>query len=168
MKTIAIAIVLVSLVACSQSVDDEAARRSTKWDENKEVVREFMAIMDSQRFDRFDEVLSSDMVAHLPSGDLTRDQADGLVKMFYIGFPDLRHDVEEVVALEDGRVLLRGTLRGTHGGEFLGMPASELPISFRQMAIYRIVNGRIAEIWEESDGLGLWQQIGAIPSDLTR
>jgi predicted ester cyclase len=48
------------------------------------------------------------------------------------------------------------------------MPASELPISFRQMAIYRIVNGRIAEMWEESDGLGLWQQIGVIPSDLTR
>ena len=131
MKTIAIAIVLISLVACSQSADDEAALRSTTWDENKEVVRQFMAIMDSQRFDQFDEVLSSDMVAHLPSGDLTRDQADGLVKMFYIGFPDLRHDVEEVVALEDGRVLLRGTLRGTHGGEFLGMPASQLPISFR-------------------------------------
>ena len=168
MKILAIAIVLTSMVACSQSTDDEAVGRSTTWDENKEVVRQFMAIMDSQRFDRFDEVLTSDMVAHLPSGDLTRDQADGLVKMFYIGFPDLRHDVEEVVALEDGRVLLRGTLRGTHGGEFLGMPASQLPISFRQMAIYRIVNGRIAEIWEESDGLGLWQQIGVIPSDLTR
>ena len=100
MKILAITIVLTSIVGCAQSTDDEVVGRSTTWDENKEVVRQFMAIMDSQSFDRFDEVLASDMVAHLPSGDLTRDQADGLVKMFYIGFPDLRHDVEEVVALE--------------------------------------------------------------------
>ena len=106
MKILAIAIVLTSMVACSQSTDDEAVGRSTTWDENKEVVRQFMAIMDSQRFDRFDEVLTSDMVAHLASGDLTRAQADGLVKMFYAGFPDLRHDVEEVVAAADPDLVL--------------------------------------------------------------
>ncbi len=52
MKILAIAIVLTSMVACSQSTDDEAVGRSTTWDENKAVVRQFMAIMDSQRFDR--------------------------------------------------------------------------------------------------------------------
>jgi predicted ester cyclase len=45
----------------------------------------------------------------------------GTVRMVTAGFPDNRHEVEEVVA-EGDTVVLRCTLTGTNEGEFMGMP----------------------------------------------
>ena len=67
-------------------------------EQNKEVVRRFMTIMDNQDFHLLDEVWAPDMVLHLAGVDFERDQVEGFVRMFYAGFPDLRHEVEEIMA----------------------------------------------------------------------
>ena len=52
--------------------------------------------------------------------------------------------------------------RATHsGGAFQGIAPTGRRISFSQIAIYRMVDGRISNIWEEADLLGLMQQLGA-------
>jgi steroid delta-isomerase-like uncharacterized protein len=77
-------------------------------------------------------------------------------------FPDLTVTVDEIVA-EGDRVAIVWTVRGTHRGEFLGIEATGNPVSMSGMDIFRITDGRIAEIWTVGDELGLLFQLEAFP-----
>jgi predicted ester cyclase len=53
--------------------------------------------------------------------------------------------------------------RGTHGGDFMGMPATGREIATAAICIHRVEDGRIVEQWLVSDGVGLLQQLGMMP-----
>src|SRR5947199_5543914 len=76
-------------------------------------------------------------------------------------FPDLVETIEELVA-EGDLVVERFTLRGTHLGDFMGVPPTGKPVSWTAMAVYRLEDGRIAECWVEANLLSLALQTGAI------
>jgi steroid delta-isomerase-like uncharacterized protein len=66
------------------------------------------------------------------------------------GFPDLHAHIDDIVAAGD-RVAVRLTLRGTHQGDYLGMPPTGRAIEYTSHEFYRIVDGLIAEEWICSD-----------------
>ena len=78
-------------------------------------------------------------------------------------FPDVQYDLHDLLA-EGDRVAVRYTMRGTHRGELMGIPATGRKVAMPVTTIYRIANGQIAELWETYDALGLLQQIGALPT----
>ena len=129
-------------------------------DRNKVVVLRFMRLMDCHDFDALDEVLAQDLQLQLGAAHLDRSQTKDLIRTFYAAFPDYTHTPEEVLAIGD-RVVLRTTNRAIHSGDFQGIPPTGRSISFGQIAIYRMVDGKVAEIWEEADLFGLMQQLGA-------
>jgi predicted ester cyclase len=83
--------------------------------------------------------------------------------MMFSGFPDLRWTIEEIVA-EGEIVAERLTGRGTHQGEFMGVPPTGNRVEFPGMAMAHIREGKIVEIRGMPDMLGLLQQIGAVPA----
>ena len=121
-----------------------------------------MRLMDGRPsdLDVLDEVLDPDLRLQLGSALLDRKQTKEVIRAFYTAFPDYTHTPEEILSVGD-RVVLRTTNRATHSGEFQGIPATGRRISFGQIAIYRLVDGRISEVWEEADLFGLLQQLGA-------
>jgi predicted ester cyclase len=129
---------------------------------NKEVVLRFMQLMDRtpRDFDALDEVLAADLRLQLGAAHLDREQTKDFIRTVYAAFPDYTHTPEEVLAVGD-RVVLRTTNRATHSGDFQGIAPTGRCILFGQIAIYRMVDGKIAEVWEEADLLGLLQQLGA-------
>jgi steroid delta-isomerase-like uncharacterized protein len=84
------------------------------------------------------------------------------VSMMRAAFPDLFLDVQDVIA-EGDQVALRYTLRGTHNGELMGVPASGQHVSSDGMVFARFQDKRVAERWGVQDMLALLQQIGAFP-----
>lgn len=99
--------------------------------------------------------------AHLagnPPFDLAGHQA--FAAAFYAGFPDLRHEVEQVL-VEGERAALRFTLYGTHGGPFAGLEPTGRPVAVTATAVMRLEAGRIAELWAEFDQVGLMRQLTA-------
>jgi steroid delta-isomerase-like uncharacterized protein len=78
------------------------------------------------------------------------------------GFPDIHVTIEDIVA-EGERVVVRNTWRGTHRGEFNGIPATGRPVEITGIVIWRIAEGQIAERWACIDTLGLLRQLGIIP-----
>ena len=74
-------------------------------------------------------------------------------------FPDGCVPVEDLIA-EGDRVVQRVTFRGTHQGEFLGVPATGKVVSAWLMVISRVAGGRVAEEWQLVDSLGLMQHLG--------
>jgi steroid delta-isomerase-like uncharacterized protein len=79
------------------------------------------------------------------------------------GFPDLHAHIDDLVAAGD-RVALRLTFRGTHQGEFLGLPASGRTIEYVSHEFYRIADGLIAEEWICSDTAALHGQLASATS----
>jgi predicted ester cyclase len=70
--------------------------------------------------------------------------------------------VEDLIA-EGDKVVVRGTLRGTHQGDFMGIPPTGKVVTFTAIAICRFAGGKEVEHWSNADVLGLMQQLGAIP-----
>ena len=48
---------------------------------------------------------------------------------------------------------------GTHQGSFLGVPATGRAVSTQEFAMYRVQDGKIAEVWGTADDLHLLDQL---------
>ncbi len=75
---------------------------------------------------------------------------------------DWRMTVDEIIA-EDECVMVRWTFYGTHQGEYSGLPATNKHVIYAGINIFRMAAGKIAEVWDISDRLWLWQQLGVLP-----
>ena len=81
---------------------------------------------------------------------------------FFAALPDLSATMEDLVISGD-RVVGRFVYRGTHTGEFMGIPASDKPVEMRSIDIWRVQNAMFVEHWDELNLLQLFQQMGALP-----
>jgi steroid delta-isomerase-like uncharacterized protein len=79
-------------------------------------------------------------------------------EMMKRAFPDLRAHIEDIVAAGD-KVAVRLRFRGTHSGEFLGIPATGRTIAYVSHEFYRVADGLIAEEWICSDTATLLRQL---------
>ena len=79
-------------------------------------------------------------------------------EMMKHAFPDLQAHIEDIVTAED-KVAVRLRFRGTHRGEFLGIPATGRTINYVSHEFYRIADGLIAEEWICSDMATLLRQL---------
>jgi predicted ester cyclase len=116
--------------------------------------------------DLVDELYAPDYVTHAVGPDLppNREGLKMFIRALREGIPDLRCPVEDVIA-EGDRVAGRLSLKGTHNGNLLGVPASGKPVDVGVMVIARFDEaGKWVEDWASWDQLGLLQQIGAIPA----
>ena len=75
-------------------------------------------------------------------------------------FPDTVNEVGGVLA-EGGPVAARRVTRGTHRGEFLGLPATGRRVEVTPSGVFRIESGKVVEICDHFDALGLLAQLGA-------
>lgn len=76
-------------------------------------------------------------------------------------FPDLLWHVDEVVA-QGSSVAVRGRLRGTHRGPFLGVEPTGSAVEVNAMYVAHVAGGRITAGWLLLDRLGLLQQLGVL------
>jgi len=77
--------------------------------------------------------------------------------------PDLHVTVEDTIT-QGEKVAIRIVLEATHLGEGLGVPPSNARVKISGIVIARVVNGQIAEAWNNWDQFALLQQIHAIPA----
>jgi steroid delta-isomerase-like uncharacterized protein len=135
-------------------------------DQNKALFRRwFEDVVNANDYTVVEELLATGYHAHFPGAPeaIDRDGHKGMVEMFAAAFPDWQESIQDVIA-EDDRVVLRVTAGGTHQGEFQGMSPTGRTVAITGIGIARIEDGRIAESWWDFDGLGLMQQLGAIPA----
>lgn len=129
---------------------------------NKEMVRAAFGGLE-EVMARHDELYDADWVGHFPGmPPLDLDGHRQYSEAMSAAFPDLVRTIEDLVA-EGDKVAARWTARGTHTGDFMGLPPSGSVATSSGITVFRIADGRIAEEWSESDMLGLLQQLGAIP-----
>jgi steroid delta-isomerase-like uncharacterized protein len=121
-------------------------------------------VLNQGRFEVLDQLLAENIVHHAALFvDLNgREETAGSLRAIRTGFPDIRFEVNGVVASGD-KVLIRWTGRGTHKGQFLGVPASGASVDWSGMNAFRFACGRIVEGWSEANGRAILRQIGGLP-----
>ena len=112
-----------------------------------------------------DELFATDYVNH----DLSKPPVRGIEEFkkwaiavrnsWLTGFPDYRITIEDLVA-EGDKVAKRWTFRGTHTGEFMGIPSTGKQVKMTAVTIYCFAGGKVQEIYWNYDALGLMQQLG--------
>jgi steroid delta-isomerase-like uncharacterized protein len=133
--------------------------------ENKDVIRRFVQeFKNKANHGIVDELFTANFSHHfndprLPPG---REAMKLLGQSVVAGFPDVQATIEDLLA-EGDKVVERTTARGTHTGDFNGVPASGKPVTWTEMHVYRFEGGKIAELWSEIDFLGLLTQLGVVP-----
>lgn len=115
--------------------------------------------------DWVDQVFTVDCVIHNPAVPFPIKGVDGMkefVAVIYGAFPDFHVHQEDILCTED-RMAVRSTVSGTFNGSFAGIPPTGAHTTWEAIAIYDVVDGKIAELWEALDLLGAWQRLGVIP-----
>ena len=92
----------------------------------------------------------------------SRDEFIAFLKSWESVTPDAYQTLNQFVA-EGDRVAVHATFSGTQTGALGDIPATGNRISSDFVAILRIENGKIAEIWVEWDNLTILTQLGVFP-----
>ncbi len=132
--------------------------------DNKALNRRFVEeVINQGNIEAIDELIDPGVVDHaVPPGFPTgREGAKQFFAMMRSAFPDLHLTIEDMIA-EGDKVVMRSTWSGTHQGEFMGISATGRRVTVSAIDISRVADGRIVEHWEQSDALGLMQQLGVV------
>jgi len=131
--------------------------------ENKSLVRRFYEeVWNKGNLDVTEEVFAEDYGRHdLRSQALPGPAGQAKVAAdFRAAFPDLGMEVDLILA-EGDLVAARWTTEGTNTGPWGGNPPTGKPARFSGVNIFRFREGKIVELWNHRDDLGLMQQLGA-------
>jgi steroid delta-isomerase-like uncharacterized protein len=133
--------------------------------ENKQLVLRFYEeVMNKGNVDVLEELMLENFRDHGETffgSPQSRDELKHGVQFAHTIFPDLHVGVEDLVGDGD-YVGVRGTMRCTQQGDFMGMEATGNELSWKGIAIFRIEDGKIAERWFNSDSLTLAQHLGVV------
>jgi steroid delta-isomerase-like uncharacterized protein len=134
--------------------------------ENKAVAERLLEAFNASDYDQIRGIFTPDFVNHNPPPfpGATPD-VDGMIRtmqMFRGAFPDANGELVRTIG-EGDIVVLHDIVRGTHEGEWMGVPATAREVEVEFIHIFRIADGLIAERWGLVDGMGLMMQLGAIP-----
>ena len=150
-------VLLLALAGCQAAAREEAAPDT---EANIAVVEAYADVWSSGEVDRLDELFTEDWAYHASGGpDMDRTAYKEYIASSRAAFPDLQFTTELVFAAGD-MVSKRMVFTGTHQGTYMDIPATGNPVRVEGIALFRLVDGKIAEQWAVFDSLSMLEQLG--------
>lgn len=126
---------------------------------NKQLVRDYLDAFNSRDRETISELLAEDVVEHGIHRELHGpEEVFEFLDAHFKTFPDYAGSTEQIIA-EGDVVAVRYTVTGTHTGEYRDLEPTGHTTEWTGMAMYRIEDDEIAEIWLEEDRIGLLEQL---------
>jgi steroid delta-isomerase-like uncharacterized protein len=127
--------------------------------------RWYAEVMNEGNEDVIEELCAPNFVDHdpLPGTSPDRDGLHDFVKQVRTAFPDLDARIDDIL-VEGDEIAVRATIRGTHEGEFMGIPGTGKKVEVANYDFVRIENDQAVEHWGTIDSAALMEQIGAVPA----
>ena len=135
-------------------VEDNIKVYSLVWDE----------IVNKGKLDMFNEnYFTKDVVMHAsPSDIIGIDSARAYYANFITGFSDIQFTIVDIFGQGD-KLVKHWNFKGTHTGDFFGIPATGNSVNIDGTTLVRMSNGKIAEERDFMDNLDFLTQLGQIP-----
>jgi steroid delta-isomerase-like uncharacterized protein len=133
---------------------------------NKKIVRAFVNAGNRNDLEAFDTLLAADFVRHCEATPEIAVASREEFKQFYREtaktFPDQQMTLDTLVA-EGDRVAFWGTFSGTQEGPMGPFPPTGRRLVSAIGGMFRIEDGKIAELWVTWDNLAGLVQLGLFP-----
>jgi len=133
---------------------------------NKALNRRFMdEVVNQGNLDLIDELVAENFVEHeaFPGLPTTGPEAPrAALGMFLAAFPGLQFTIDDMIA-EGDKVVTRGTMTGTHKGEFMGIPPTNKSFKVQFIDIIEIHDGKATAHWGQTDQASMMEQLGLAP-----
>jgi steroid delta-isomerase-like uncharacterized protein len=135
------------------------------FEEHKALVQRFVEKFWNQgNMAAADELMTANATIFLPGrGEVSKEIFKAFAMTLRGAFPDWHSTVDEMI-VEGDHVAERWTGRGTHQGEFQGIPPTGKQVAVPGFVFYRVSSGKITEFRGLFDGLGMLHQLGAMPA----
>jgi steroid delta-isomerase-like uncharacterized protein len=131
---------------------------------NKAVVRAFVEAWNSGDLERLGSLMADECM--LTVGEETFSCSPSATRAIAAhwrsGFPDYHFELVDLIA-EGDKVVARMPFTGTQTGQVMDIPATGKTVRANEIVIFRVVEGKIVEAWEEFDELGMRRQLGVLP-----
>jgi predicted ester cyclase len=127
-------------------------------EENKTLARRFLVAVAKADLQTLEELMAPDFVDRsvLPGQGSSREDYKHSVLQMQAAFSNTSFTVESQIA-EGDLVASRSTGKSVHKGAFLGVAPTGEETTYTGMTFHRIVAGKIAEEWGESDFLSVME-----------
>lgn len=133
----------------------------------RDLIQRLEDAMNSRQLDQLDAVVADDFVRHCqatPDFDVrSRDDFKDFLRQNTAAFPDNVQTFVQVV-VEGDRAGIWTTYEGTQSGPFGPFPASDRKVSFDFGGIFRVQDGKLAELWVTWDNMMILGQLGHLPA----
>ena len=133
-------------------------------EDNKTIVRQLVAeVYNTGNIELAEKYFDAACVLHhpaLPQPGRGIETVKGFIAGVRSAFPDFHVEIEDLIA-EGDKVVDRATISGTFEGAFGAIPPTGQHATWTATAICRIAGGKIVEVWEDVDMLGMSSLAGA-------
>jgi predicted ester cyclase len=136
----------------------------TTTDQNRAIYERFChEVLVNGDLDAIDELVDPSVVSHSPFPGQApgRDGFKRAYAQFRAAFPRVDLKIHDVIAAGD-KVVGHFTVSGVHLGDFMGLAATGLTVSYDEMVIVRLNDGKIVEHWSVADSLAMMQSLGMV------
>ena len=130
---------------------------------NKQTIRSVYRAIGDGDAEALGALMADDLTEHeeLPDLEPTKEGVMSFFAMLHGAFADLTMTPDDILA-EGDKVSVRGTLTGTHSGDFMGIPASGRAISVAFYDLLRVQDGQVVEHWGLTDTEAMMRQLGVL------
>ena len=132
-------------------------------DTNKALMRRFHAAWERGDLDALKDCMAPDVISYNPVNGEQRsiDHELGACESWHEGFSNTELRLEHIVA-EDDLVTVHWLLLADNDQSFMGMEPTGRSVRCPGFEVNRIRDGKIVEIWRQSDTWSLMQQLGVV------
>ena len=130
-------------------------------EENKDIIRRlYEEVWNKHNPEAADEFVAPDVFNRdmLPEYQNGIEGYKHLVRWLHTAMPDLRTDIENIIA-EGDEVAAFVTVSGTHTGPLHDITPTGGQVSVKHTHWYRLADGKVVETWSVRDDLGMMQQM---------
>ena len=162
LTSLSLALIILSILfsSCTNSYEEHLVN-------NKELIKKFTAFLNNKQFDSLSAIVKSDFKRHsqataeMPELN-SLDEFVQLQKGFLSSFPDQKVTIKKLIA-ENNEVAAYAAYSGTNDGPMPPFPATHKYAELNFVGIFRIEEGKIAEMWVEWDNLAFLKKLGLFP-----
>ena len=159
-KSIAlIALVSILFVGCK---NESAEREKIAQNNIKSYTKTWDVAINEGKIDVLDTAYAADIVLHTTPEIKGVAKAKAYYANFVNGFSNRQFIIKDMFAQGD-KVTKYWEFKGTHSGNFMGIPATGKTVDIEGCTIARIVNGKIVEERDFMDNMSFLKQLGLIP-----
>lgn len=127
-------------------------------EDTEALVKQYSETVEQSDWDGLRDLVIDDFVSHEPPS-ISEEPLD-IEQMIETFKPfEWRIELEDIFSAGD-KVATREIIHATQIDEFQGLPPSEQELSTTSILIWRIEDGKIAEVWSAPDSYGFMEQLG--------